>query len=111
MGIFKKADAEIRVQIFREGNVANGKVSLEGGKTNLIAGFESICRALLETVSKERGEVVMAAFAKDMEEALKRSIEQLGVKSLDEMLEEALPTLEKMLGAAMKYQESGEADV
>lgn len=52
-----------------------------------------------------------AAFAKDMEEALKRSIEQIGVKSLDEMLEEALTTLEKILGEAMKYQESGEADV
>lgn len=32
MGIFKKADAEIRVQIFREGDVANSKVSIEGKK-------------------------------------------------------------------------------
>lgn len=104
MGIFKKADAEIRVQIFREGDVANSKVSIDGGKTNLAVGFEAICRGLLDTMQKQSGRVATTVFADVMKETLKMTVEDMGVKSLDEMLEELLKNMEEA------QKESGEAD-
>ena len=124
MKIFKKADAEIRAQIFREGDVANSKVTIDGGKTNLAVGFEAICRGLLDTMQKQSGRVATTVFADVMEETLKMTVEGMGVKSLDEMLEDLkegaeaggiiikVPAVVKMKKKNMEeaQKESGEAD-
>lgn len=104
MGIFKKADAEIRVRVTRKGEDIENMLESYGKSVELWSGFEAICLGLLTVANKQDGEVAAAVFAEQMKETLEKSIEATGVKRLDEMLEELLKNMEEA------QKESGEAD-
>ena len=108
MGIFKKADAEIRVRVTRKGEDIENMLESYGKSVELWSGFEAICRGLLNRAKKQEGEVTAAVFADRMENALRRSVEAEGIQNLDEMLKEAMAGIAKELEEAQK--ESGEAD-
>ena len=95
MKIFgKKADAEIRVRVYRNGGEMENKVETMGSTVELWSAFEAICRGLLETVQKQGGKTDAAVFADMMETTLRRSIETTGVKSLEEIVKEMLEETE-----------------
>lgn len=104
MGIFKKADAEIRVRMTQKGEDIENIVEAYGKSVELWSGFEAICRSLLNKAKKQDGEVAAAVFADQMENALRRSVEAEGIQNLDEMVEELLKNMEEA------QKESGEAD-
>lgn len=134
MGIFKKADAEIRVRVTRKGEETENMVESYGKTVELCSGFEAICRGLIDGVLKQGGRVEAAIFVAGMEKALRDSIGYFGIKTADEMLEELLKnvkedleegkvetvkvnSLEELLDAIVedldkiKTEESGEANV
>ena len=101
MKFWKKADAEIRVRVYRNGGEMENKVETMGSTVELWSAFEAICRGLLETVQKQGGKTDAAVFADVMETTLRRSIETTGVKSLEEILKDMLGTGEEENGDIM----------
>ena len=101
MKFWKKADAEIRVRVYRNGGEMENKVETMGSTVELWSAFEAICRGLLETAQKQGGKTDAAVFADVMETTLRRSIETTGVKSLEEILKDMLGTGEEENGDIM----------
>ena len=101
MKFWKKASAEIRVRVYRNGGEMENKVETMGSTVELWSAFEAICRGLLETMQKQGGKTEAAVFADVMETALRRSIETTGVKSLEEILKDMLGTGEEENGDSM----------
>jgi hypothetical protein len=87
MGIFKKkADAEIIVRVFDCAEGMKNKVKVKGNPLPLWSAFEALCIGMLE-MARDQGDALNAAvFAEVMEKALRKSISDTGVKSLDDFV-------------------------
>ena len=91
MGIFKKADAEIRVRVFQVGGLeTRNKTEHYGSTFGLWSGFRAICEAMLSNVQQRQGDVMASIFASQMERSLKEAMEKLGIKDTEKMLDELL---------------------
>lgn len=92
----KRAETELGVAVNRQGEAAACDVHVVGNPEMLLAGFEAICRGLLQSIAKNEDGTFLTFAADLMERALRDAVKEVGAKSPEEQLRELLKGFPEM---------------